>query len=332
MKLQGPIIAILLGLSAAAGVWYLIDARTFGSPEKYHTRFLVPLTFGIEPGHPIDGIPGKIVERRVENAGILFTIESDQAVLSDAVAIVAAHPSEPARIAIENNAGDHVEEGGIIRARIKPAPPREMLKPAPIWPDGPTQRPGAIYSRLAPLRRISPNDTILHTFGVAALSLGLIDEAIEAMTTITARDTAAAFNLALALSRNREPEKALAALDGFPSARLEFQLLRASILDDLGRTTEAVELLEAASALSPVATLNYAILLRKSGLVADSINVLQVLANSWPGQALVHYHLGFALEENRRVEKAREHYARAAKMESDPGIAAIFREEAKRLE
>lgn len=209
---------------------------------------------------------------------------------------------------------------------------------------GRARRQGQAYMILSPLISILPDGRdraiVLEYHGTSALSLGLLAEAKASLTEAirwheAGQDSAAIerlkFNLAVTLARNNQSDEALILLDDIEKASLEFNLLKAGILEDLDRTSEAVTLLESTSALSPIATLNYGILLRKSGLVEDSIRVLEYLSGSWTGEALVSYHLGRSLELLKKTADARKNYQKAAMLERDASLAAVFRAEAERL-
>lgn len=206
------------------------------------------------------------------------------------------------------------------------------------------RRQGQAYVILSPLIAVlseGPDRArALEYHGTAALSLGLLAAAemslSEALRWNKQKQDSAAierlkFNLAITLSRKNESQDALILLDEIEKASLEYNLLKAGILEDLNRTEEAVNLLETTSALSPIATLNYGILLRKSGLVEDSIRVLEYLSGSWTGEALISYHLGRSLELLNKTAEARKKYLKAAALEQDSSLAAVFRAEAERL-
>lgn len=210
-----------------------------------------------------------------------------------------------------------------------------------LWRAG---RPGEAAAVVEPLVRTLPagraRARALAASGTALLGLGLADEAARRLEEARAMATAhgdrslsqaVAYNLALAERRRGEPGRVLRILDEAGIDHLSARLVRAAALIDLDRTSEAIAILESAAAASPVATLNYGILLRMSGLPADSIRVLRYLSGIWSAEALVHFHLGTSLEAAGETDKARESYLAAADHERDTELAALFRKQAARI-
>lgn len=205
-------------------------------------------------------------------------------------------------------------------------------------------RPGEAAAVVEPLVRTLPTGRTraraLAASGTALLGLGLAEEAArrldEARSMAMAHGDrsiaqAVAYNLALAERRRGEPGRVLRILDEAGIDHLSARLVRAAALIDLDRTSEAIAILESAASASPVATLNYGILLRMSGLPADSIRVLRYLAGFWSAEALVHFHLGTSLEAAGETDRARESYLAAADHERDTELAALFRKQAARI-
>ncbi|MEK8023631.1 MAG: tetratricopeptide repeat protein [Candidatus Hydrogenedentota bacterium] len=216
-----------------------------------------------------------------------------------------------------------------------------LLMAQAYWRKG---RFGDAMSILKPIRSIVPPGAqrarLLAAQGTAALSLGLLDDARMSLAEAYAfasntKDTSSidniALNLAIVLKRSGDPDQALAILDRHNIRTMEGNLVRAASLDMMERSGEAISLLEAAAAVSPVAALNYGILLRKNGMVDESIMVFEELDKSWKEEALVAYHYARSLETAQDFEAAKKYYEIASRLERDPSLAEIFRKESLRF-
>ncbi len=229
-----------------------------------------------------------------------------------------------------------------LALRLDPADPETRLEVATIlWRAG---RAGEAAACLAPLVVTLPDGLqrarALAASGTALLGLGLVDDAARQLSEAHAMATAhadqrlaqaVAYNLALAERRRGEPGRALSVLDNSGRDDLPARLIRASSLIDLEQMSEAIAILEAAASASPIATLNYGILLRLNGMPTDSVRVLRYLAEIWSGEALVHFHLATSLEAAGSLPAAREAFLVAAEKERDTDLAALFRRQAARL-
>lgn len=204
---------------------------------------------------------------------------------------------------------------------------------------------GEAMSVLEPVRSILTSGPlrarVLAAQGAAALSLGLLDRARSILSEAyssqlnspdTDRLARLALDLAIAMKRSGHPDDAIEILNRHELRTLEANLVRAAALDMTGRTNDAVTLLEAAAAVSPVAALNYGILLRKNGMLPESVRVLTELEESWKDEALVAYQLAKSLEATRNLDAAKDYYRSAADLEHDSALADVFRKEAQRLE
>ncbi len=235
------------------------------------------------------------------------------------------------------------QETGTRRSSLSnPFDPGEALAEARrFWIAG---RPGKAMNLLAPFVLTLPDGEtrarVLAAYGTCAYTLGLFQEAVSALRECTrlgdslpaAKPVAevALFNLALAERRRGESLVALDLLERAERNDVDALLVKAAALSDLGRLTEAVTLLEVASAASPVASLNYAVMLRANGMLSDALRVLRHLEEAWGGEALVHYHMARTYEAAGQDEEARLHYLAAAEREKDTALADIFRRQATR--
>lgn len=282
--------------------------------------------------------------------GRLASSAADRADFARALAGLAEEPGGAATAAIERallaeRAGERETAIGWARAtlRLAPGDVEARLEAAGIfWRSG---RAGEAVGATEPLvRTLAPGRRRLEALaahGTALLGLGLAHEAAEALAEARAigREVAVdpgtmqvvAYNLALAERRRGEPGRALVAIDESGRDDLSARLARAAALIDLDRVSEAIAILEGAASASPVATLNYGILLRLNGLPVDSVRVLRYLAGIWANEALVHYHLATSLEAVADETAARDAYLTAAERERDTELALFFRKEAARL-
>jgi tetratricopeptide (TPR) repeat protein len=247
-----------------------------------------------------------------------------------------------ALVAMRQGRLEDAVRNGRMALRIAPSDAGLRLTLAEaLWRRG---RFGEAVSVLGPAIRTLPDGRLkaraLAAFGTAALSLGLTDRAAPALAAAHEMAVARAlpklasqiaFNLAIAERRRGEAGRTLSILEQNQLRGPEADLVRAAALVDMDRISDAIAILEGAAPNSPVASLNYGILLRANSMAADSVRVLQYLAEIWKGEALVHYHLGRSLEAAGTGRSARGEYLAAAEAERDPALAEVFRKEAARL-
>ncbi|MBL4890142.1 MAG: tetratricopeptide repeat protein [Candidatus Lindowbacteria bacterium] len=137
------------------------------------------------------------------------------------------------------------------------------------------------------------------------------------------------FNLALIERQRGNYGRALALLDDNSLNQIDANMLRASLLLSLGRSDEAVAISKFETVRSPVAKLNYGIILRKVAKNDESIKTLKKLTLKWPQYGLVYYHLAKSYEKNGAYSEARQAFQKAAEFEPDPHLAKIYREAIK---
>ena len=105
-------------------------------------------------------------------------------------------------------------------------------------------------------------------------------------------------------------------------------LIKSAALADVGRFEEAKEILEIASGASPIAALNYSILLRNNGRIGESIKILEKIKDIWQSEALVEYHIAKSYSALGDKRTAKKHFRIAAELSKDTDLKEIFLKEA----
>lgn len=212
-----------------------------------------------------------------------------------------------------------------------------LLLAESLWSIG---RPGAAMNILEPILAALPRGPelarALASYGTAALSAGLVDpgkaafdEALAIAEEYRLKPLAddIRFNLAIAERHSGNPGAAYGHIQAVKDDAYDARLLKASILFDMDLRDEALRLLSSETLQSPVAQLNYAIMLRRSLHFDEAAEVLGRLLNHWPQQGIILYHLGKVQAGKGDFESARSTLESAVEIEADPNLSALYQKE-----
>jgi len=200
---------------------------------------------------------------------------------------------------------------------------------------------GEAAAILKPFEKTAPQGKdriqLMSAYGTALLSIGLYEEAAEVLRPVLEDEKnplakkefdIVLFNLALAERRLGNPSKAIELIDSSKKSSIDLMLIKSAALADVGRFEEAKEILEIASGASPIAALNYSILLRNNGRIGESIKILEKIKDIWQSEALVEYHIAKSYSALGDKRTAKTHFRIAAELSKDTDLKEIFLKEA----
>ncbi|RMH59637.1 MAG: hypothetical protein D6679_01180 [Candidatus Hydrogenedentota bacterium] len=223
-----------------------------------------------------------------------------------------------------------------LNRRFNPSSPEGILAAATAaWKEGAPGRAAVLLQQLI----ASPPDSNTArkaTFGLASCylalylpsrSLSLLETHPEAFS-----ESDRAFLRALVFYQRGDYDALLdLTKNGSRASSSRLSMIRALALAKKNRFTESLRLLAKIREEDPMADYNTAVILEQLERFPETVILMRRLVSRFPDVSTFHYLLARNLEKLREFEIARQHYLEAARLETDPSLAAAYRKNARLL-